>query len=97
MLLGRYKQQPGETLKRIIDLTKWLEASEEIETVTVKDISPDTTTAFQCTSIVIDPDGKKFAYFLTGGEDGETYKVEFTISTQMQTREDEIEVDVEEI
>jgi hypothetical protein len=97
MLLARYKQQPGERLKRIIDLTTWLESTEEIEDVVVKSITPETTSPFQCTSVVIDPDGKKFAYYLTGGEDGETYKVEFTISTQTQIREDEIEVDVEEL
>ncbi len=97
MLLARYKQQPGERLKKIIDLTKWLEESEEIESVTVKAVTPTTTTPFEVSSIVIDPDGKKFAYWITGGEDGETYTVEFTISTQTQVREDEIEVDVEEI
>lgn len=97
MLLARYKQQPGERLKRIIDLTKWLESSEEIEDVVVKAITPVTTSPFQCTSVVVDPDGKKFAYYVTGGEDGETYKVEFTISTQTQVREDEIEFDVEEL
>lgn len=97
MLLARYKQQPGELLKRIIDLDSWLEATEEITEVEVAAITPVSTSPFQCTSIVIDPDGKKFAYYLTGGEDGETYKVEFRISTQTQVREDEIEVDVEDV
>lgn len=96
MLLGRYKQQPGDHLKRIIDLDEWLEDDEEIGTVTVE-VTPATTSPFQCTSIVIDPNARKFAYWLTGGEDGETYKVEFTITTQTQVREDEIEVDVEEV
>jgi len=97
MLIGRYKQQPGELLKRIIDLTKWLEESEEITNVTVKAITPETSPVFQCTSIVIDPAGKKFAYWLTGGTDGETYTVEFRTTTQTQVREDEVEIDVAEI
>lgn len=96
MLLGRYKQQPGERLKRIIDLTQWLESSETILTV-VPSISPVTDTPFVCTSVVIDPAGKKFAYYLTGGEDGETYEVTFTSTTQTQVREDEVEIDVEEV
>lgn len=97
MLLGRYKQQPGESLKRIIDYTTWLEDTEEITQVAVKSITPETDTPFQCTSIVIDPDGKKFAYYTTGGEDGETYELQFSVTTQTQTREDEIEFDVEEL
>lgn len=96
MLLGRYKQQPGERIKRIIDLTKWLEESEEIQTVTAE-VSPTTEEEFEVPTIVIDPAAKKFAYYAQGGEDGETYKIEFTITTQTQVREDEIEVDVEEI
>lgn len=96
MLLGRYKQQPGDKLKRIIDLDEWLEDDEEIATVTAE-VTPATDTAFQVTDIVIDPGARKFAYWTTGGEDGETYKVEFTIKTQTQVREDEIEVDVEEV
>lgn len=97
MLLGRFKQQPGEKLKRIIDLTQWLEPSETIQTVVVKAITPVTDTVFQCTSVVVDPAAKKFAYYLTGGEDGESYTVEFSTTTQTQVREDEIEVDVEEV
>lgn len=96
MMLGRYKQQPGENLKRIIDLDDWLEEDETITDVEVKDITPVTEAPFTCPSVIVDPDGKKFAYYLTGGEDGETYKVEFTITTQTQTAEYEIEIDVEE-
>ncbi len=96
MLLNRYKQQPRDNLKRIIDLTKWLEDSETITGVEVE-VTPETDTPLVCDPIAIDPDGKKFAYFLTGGEDGETYTVTFLTSTEQQTREDEIEVDVEEV
>lgn len=94
MLLGRYKQQPGEELKRLIDLEAWLEATEEIQTVTTE-VTP--SGGLTVTQTVIDPDAKKFAYWVTGGDDGETYKVTFTITTQTQTREDEVEIDVEEI
>lgn len=96
MLLNRYKQQPGEKIKRIVDLTEWLEADETIADLTVT-ISPETDTPFTCPSAVIDPAGKKFAYYLQGGESGTTYKVQFSTETQTQIREDEIEVEVEEI
>lgn len=96
MMLGRYRQQPGEKIKRIIDLDDWLESDETITDVELKAISPETESEFSCPSIVIDPGGKKFAYYLTGGEDGETYTVEFTVTTQTQIAEYEIEIDVEE-
>ena len=97
MLLGRYTQQPGELLKRIIDLTSWLEAGEEIQTVVVKAITPVTDPPFECPTIVVDPAKKKFAHFTTGGVTDYTYTVEFRITTQTQVREDEIEFDVEEV
>lgn len=96
MLLNRYKQQPRDNLKRIIDLTRWLEDSEIITEVDVE-VSPETETPLVCDPIAIDPAGKKFAYFITGGEDGQTYTVTFLTTTQQQTREDEIEIDVEEV
>lgn len=96
MMLGRYRQQPGEKIKRIIDLDDWLEEDETITDVDVETITPETETPFTCPSVIIDPDGKKFAYYLEGGENGETYKVEFTIHTQTQRPQYEIEIDVEE-
>lgn len=96
MLLGRYKQQPGERIKRLIDLDDWLEEDETITDVEVKAVTPLTEAPFTCPTVIVDPEGKKFAYYVTGGEDGETYKVEFTISTQTQVAEHEIEFDVEE-
>lgn len=96
MLLGRYTQQPGERLKRLLDYTAWLETSELIESVTAE-ITPATSTPLVVTSIVVDPAGKKFAYYAAGGEDGETYEIKFSINTQTQLKQDEIEIDVEEI
>lgn len=96
MMLGRYRQEPGEKIKRIIDLDDWLEEDETITDVTVKSITPVSDSPFTCPSVIIDPEGKKFAYYLTGGESGETYEVEFTITTQTQIAEYEIEIDVEE-
>lgn len=96
MMLGRYKQQPGEKLKRIIDLDDWLEEDETITDVDVKAITPTSDSPFTCPTVIVDPGGKKFAYYLTGGENGETYLVEFTITTQTQIAEYEIEIDVEE-
>jgi hypothetical protein len=98
MRLGRYQQQPGEKIKRIVDLTQWLEADETITDLEVR-VSPDNDPGLECTSAVVDPGGKKFAYWLEADEDGDdaTYVVEFSTTTQTQIREDEIEIEVEEI
>ncbi len=96
MRLGRYQQQPGEKIKRIVDLTQWLETDETITDLEVT-ITPDADPGLECTSAVIDPGGKKFAYWLQAAGDDATYTVEFTTTTQTQIREDEIEIEVEEI
>ena len=98
MRLGRYQQQPGETIKRIIDLTDWLETDETITDLEVT-VTPDNDPGLECTSAVVDPGGKKFAYWLAVDDDADdaTYTVEFKTTTQTQVREDEIEIEVEEI
>ncbi|NJN00236.1 MAG: hypothetical protein HC793_00700 [Aquincola sp.] len=96
-VLGRYKQQPGEKRKRGIDYTPFLEDNEEISTV-VAAVTPTTATPFAVTTIVIDPDGKTFAYFAEGGEADTDYTVEFTLTTSLGQRlEDEIEFEIEEV
>lgn len=96
MLLGRYTQQPGEKLKRILDYASWLESSETITGVTAA-IDNTTEPALLVPLIVIDPAGKKFAYYVSEGADGETYTVTFTVTTQTQIRKDEIEIEVEDV
>lgn len=95
-ILGRYKQQPGEKRKRGIDYTEFLEDGETVSTVTAA-VTPVTSPVFAVSNIVIDPDGKKFAYFVEGGLTNNTYMVELTVTTSLgQILEDEIEIEVEE-
>lgn len=95
--LGRVVQQPSERIRRLYIATKWLETGEIITDVDV-DISPTTDTPFVVDDIVIDPEGQKFAYYASGGEDGEDYTATFTITTSVgQTREDEILFGVKEV
>lgn len=95
-ILGRYRQQPGENLKRLIEYKDWLESSEEIEDVDVA-VTPVTDPPLVVDPILIDSGGKKFAYYTSGGVDGNTYMIEFSVQTQTQTREDEVEIEVEEV
>lgn len=93
MILGRYRQQPGDDRKRAVDFTNWLEDNEVITNVAVA-VDPSGLTVHD---VLVDPDGLFFAYFAGGGVDGTTYKVTFTTTTNAgQVREDEIEIEVEE-
>ena len=96
MMLGRYRQQPGERRKKGFDYDDFLESGELITDVSVS-VSPATGTPFVIDDIVIDEAGKIFAYFAQGGEDGQTYLVEFTITTNgSQVKQDTVEFDIEE-
>lgn len=97
MLLGRYTQQPGENLKRLVDYDVWLEDDEEIDEVVVA-VTPVTVPPFIVSNILVDDEAKKFAYYAGGGVSGTEYEVEFTVTTNIdQTRQDEVEFEVEEI
>lgn len=96
MILGRYRQQPGERRKRGIDYDDFLETGEIITDVTAE-VSTADGAAFVVDDIVIDPAGKKFAYYAQGGVGGMTYVVEFSITTNGgQIKQDTVEFDVEE-
>lgn len=96
MMLGRYKQQPGERRKRGIDYDDFLE-DDELLTDAEVEVTPTTDPPFVINGVVIDPAGKEMAYYAGGGVDGQTYLVEFTFSTNAgQTKQDTVEFDVEE-
>lgn len=96
MMLGRYRQQPGERRKRGVDYRDFLEDSEEVTNVTAT-VTPATDTPFMITNIAIDPEeGKEWIYYSEGGEHGETYSVLFTVTTNGgQRKQDTVEFDVE--
>jgi hypothetical protein len=96
MILGRYKQRPGEKRKRGVDYTRFLEVGEEISTVTAV-VTPTTTPAFLINGIVIDAAKKKFAFFAENGLADTEYKVTFTVTTNnTQRKKDVIEFSVED-
>ena len=94
---GRIVQQPNERIRRLFKLDQWLEEGERVLTVTAA-IDNDTDTPLVVDDIVIGPDSDRFAYYISGGEDGEDYVVTFTITTSVQqVREDELLIGVREI
>lgn len=96
MILGRYRQQPGERRKRGLDYDDFLEDGEIITNVATV-VTPETDTPFVVSSTVIDPEGRQFAYFMQGGEAGQEYSVEFTVTTNgNQIRQDTVSFEIEE-
>jgi hypothetical protein len=99
MILGRYVQQSTERRKRLLDYTDWLEDGETISSVSATAV-PDAedAAALVVSGIVIDPDGKKFAYFVEDGEDTVEYTVNFSVTTSLgQIREDEVVFEIEDL
>lgn len=96
-LYGRFVQQPNETRRYLHKANKWLEVGERILTVTAE-IDNVTDPPLVVNQIIIGPDSDRFAYYVSGGVDGEEYTITFTLTTSAgQTREMEILVNVKEI
>lgn len=93
-LAGRYVQSANADKRRLINASNWLETGEIITSVEVA-VSPSGLTVDR---IVIGPDGDRFAYYATGGTEGEEYTATFTITTSTgQVREDEVQIAIVEV
>lgn len=96
MILGRYRQHPEDFRRRMVDYRDFLETGEVITGV-VPSVVPVTDTPLVVTNVIVDVAGKRFAYRVSGGEHGETYSVNFQITTNAgQVKNDTIEFDIEE-
>lgn len=96
MILGRYRQRPRDIRRRQVDYRDFLETSESLSTVTPT-VSPTTDTPLVVNGIVIDVNGKKFAYVVQGGEHGVSYSVSLELTTTAgQRKNDTIEFDIED-
>ncbi len=94
MIINRYLQEPTDNRQRGVDYTFFLVPGETIKTVAVTGISAQGVTQANIVPLVIplvvsnlllDPSGLKFAYNVSGGQDGIEYEVQFTTMTQIQT------------
>lgn len=94
MNLGRYKQHPADVRRRMLDYTDFLESGETITGV-APTVSPTTDTPLVVGNVVIDSGGKKFAYRVSGGEDGISYSVTMKVTTTSQVKNDDVDFDIE--
>jgi len=96
-LIGRYTQSAAADRRRLVLAAQWLEEGEVISTVTAS-VDNVTSPALLVDRIVIGPDGDKFAYYASGGVEGEEYVITFTVTTSVgQVREDEVQIAVVEV
>jgi hypothetical protein len=95
-LIGRYTQSAGADRRRLVLANSWLETGETITSVTAS--VDNSAGGFAIDRIVVGPDGDRFAYYASGGTEGEEYVVTFTVTTSAgQTREDEVQIAVVEV
>lgn len=96
MILGRYRQRPGDIRRRQINYHDFLESGETITGVTPT-VTPITDVPLVVSGIVVDVGGRKFAYIVSGGEDGVSYDVSLRVVTSAgQRQNDTIGFDIEE-
>lgn len=96
MRLAKFSKTPDERKRYTIDYTDWLETSETVASVTY--------TIRQVTSPVLVVDAqsiltgnKKISFYISGGDDLETYDVEIKITTSTgQIKEDLVSFVVKE-
>lgn len=95
-IIGRFEQQPWERKRYRVDFRQNLMEG-EIILVPVFDASPVTPVPLTVSDVVVVPDGKQIIMFISGGEDGFTYRLRMrTTTNDGQNLEDEIEVRIRE-
>lgn len=99
MLLARYTQQTTESKLRDIQASRWLRDGETISSAvpTITRLSgPDPEVVpLTCSTTVVG--GVLVKVLVAGGDNLSEYKVEILITTNLQTREDELIFRIENI
>lgn len=94
LIINRYKQEPGDNRQRGVDYHYFLVPGETIQTLAVTGISAQDVlqantvplvTPLVVSNLLLDPSGTKFAYSVSGGQNGVEYTVQFVTTTQIQT------------
>lgn len=80
MRLGRFSQTTADRKHYTIDYSEWLDVGEQVASVTYS-VDHSVTTPLVVNGSVIAGDGKSILFFVSGGDDGETYKVIVTATT----------------
>lgn len=88
MRLAKFSKTPDERKRYTVDYTDWLETSETVASATYA-VREATTPALVVDAQSILSGNKKVSFYVSGGDDGETYNVEVKITTSTgQVKED---------
>lgn len=94
-LSARFKQGLSEVRRYVIDYTLQLSPGEILTTLTPTISSPSGGTGLVVNSVAIASDGKTAAFYVSGGQTGQSYEIDFLGATSIgQTFEDVIAVDI---
>jgi hypothetical protein len=96
LIINRYKQEPTDTRQRGVDFTPFVVPGETLQSVVVSGISAQRVpqantnplvTPLVITNVVIDAvTNLKFAFTVSGGQDGIEYTIQFTCKTNIQSQ-----------
>jgi hypothetical protein len=84
-LVAKYKQSPSEVKRYVADYSLDLDAGETIVTITPTIFPPTgaTTPVLVCNGVAIAPAGTSFIYYVSGGQSGYQYEVQFLVTTTL--------------
>lgn len=96
--IGKYTQTMTERKRYQIDYTNWLDTGEAVTGVVFAVVANDVTNPVVVDGVQVLPTTLGVQYYLSGGNDGKTYAISATLTTNMgpQFREDEIIFSVKE-
>lgn len=80
MFVGRFKKTPIERKRYTVDYTRWLAATEQIDTFAFA-IEPITAPLLEVAGAFVSIDAKSVTYFILGGENSKQYEVHLIITT----------------
>lgn len=85
VLLAKFKQSPNEVKRYVADYSLDLDSGETITTVTptVIPAAGSTTPVLVCNGVAIAPAGTSFIYYVSGGQNGYQYEVQFLVTTTL--------------
>lgn len=96
MPLAKFKQYTGEIKRYSIDYSQWLDPGETISDVSYEIQDNTLTTPLAVSGAIVSDDNVSATFYISGGEDTETYELVVTMSTTGgQVRQDEIIFTVE--
>jgi hypothetical protein len=92
MLTARYRQNAEQHLRRVINLTEFLNDAEILTSVSLSDDASDLS-GLTVDNVILLPDNKRFEFYIGDGYPGNIYDLNFiTTTNQGQRRSDQVQV-----